>query len=199
MDAVDCTVLPLPRRTTGVRRSRRNSSRSEPSWLLAKLVFLLAGGRLGMLLTLLSVLGERKPELLAVLPLRPRNPNLPYPSWPVPAAGPFTGCRLGRSVTFGASALGLREKMLKRGDLLGLGGGPMAGESLRKTRRSRGGGGSGIEPRANWRADGGGEMAESTRGDACREEVFDDSPKRALNPGEVAVGDTAVSCEGVRL
>lgn len=88
--------------------------------------------------------------------------------------------------------------MPKRGDLLGLGAGPIAGESRRLNLRFSGGGGSGGTSGVGFlkklRAEGGGEMAESTRGDACFE---DGRPNRAFTLGDV--GDAGVSCEGVRL
>lgn len=44
-----------------------------------------------------------------------------------------------------------------------------------------------MGPRVNVRDAGGGETAESTRGEGCRDEVFDDSPKRDLRLGDVGV------------
>lgn len=80
----------------------------------------------------------------------------------------------------------------KRGDLVGLA--PVAGESLRGSFLVSEGTASGVGPRANVRAAGDGDTAESIRGDGCREEPLDDSPNRDLRLGEVGV-----SWEGVRL
>lgn len=119
LEAVLLNVLPLPRSTTGVSRSLRKSSSSEPS-LLLMLLFRAAGrGGRAALLRPLSVLGDRNPALvLDMLPLRPRGkPNRPYPSCPVPAAGPLLGWRFGFSAVLLDSTLGLREKKPNRGGL----------------------------------------------------------------------------------
>jgi hypothetical protein len=73
------SITPPPAIMTGLIRSSRNGS-----WvrvLLATLSAELAA------LVLLFQLVPSPPELL----LRPRGPYLPYPSCPVPAAGPFLG------------------------------------------------------------------------------------------------------------
>ena len=191
LEAVALTVLPLPRKYTGFSLSFKKSSSSEPS-LLPTLLCRLVDFLPGWLLPLLSVLGERTPVLLVVLPLRPRNPNLPYPSCPVPAAGPFVFVLFGFSKGFVVISLGFLEKNPKRGDLLGLD--PTAGESLRDGFGPFACAESGVGPRVKVRAVGGGEIAESIFGEGCRDDPLDDSPNRDLR-----LGDVGVSWEGVRL
>ena len=88
----------------------------------------------------------------------------------MPAVGPLLGGRGGLSTVFDDSFFGFREKKPKRCVLLGLGLGPdpTAGESLRAVIPVLAL--SATAPRANARAAGGGEMAESTRGDECFDE-----------------------------
>ena len=100
------------------------------------------------------------------------------------------------STAFEDSFFDFREKKAKRCALLGLGLGPIptAGESLREFTPVFAS--SARAPRANARAAGGGEMAESTRGDECFDEPLGERPNHSLKLGELATG---VSWEGVRL
>lgn len=95
----------------------------------------------------------------------------------------------------------MREKMPKRGDLLGLT--PIAGESLRKGFAFSLASSSGVAVRCKkLRADGGGDIAESIRGEGCFAEDLE-NPKRDLDHGEevdpVEAAEAGVSCDGVRL
>lgn len=153
------------------------------------------------LLVLLSALGERLEVCeFAVLPVRPRKPNLAYFSWPVPATGPFLASRFGFSVDFSKVGFDFRERKLNRGDLLGgagEGGCLTAGESLRSNRGCSGSAESGVASRKGLFEEGDGENAESTRGDACLDEDRGEKPKRLRKLVEVA--DPLVSCDGVLL
>lgn len=133
----------------------------------------------------LSLLGERELMLLVLLALRPLIPNRPYPSWPVPATGPLTDIRSGFSAGFFSfpSGFGFLEKNAKRGDFAGEGTDPTAGESLRCDREASliwvlGTCAAGLEGKRT--AVGGGEIAESMRGDVLREDDLDGNPKRPL-------------------
>jgi hypothetical protein len=73
-------------------------------------------------LALLLALDERLNELEDPL-LRPRNAKRPYFSCPVPATGPLIASRFGFSVVLSELCFAFRDMKLKRGDLLGGGGG----------------------------------------------------------------------------
>lgn len=151
------------------------------------------------LLTLLSALGDRLGacELVALL-LRPRNPNLAYFSWPVPATGPFLASRFGFSIGVSELLFDLRERKLKRGLLEGDGEGDcsIAGESFRST-FGRPSAESGVANRVGLLDEGDGEKAESIRGEPCFEDDLGENPKRLRKLVEVA--DPLVSCDGVLL
>lgn len=70
------SIISPPAITTGLMRSARNGS---TDWLLARL-------------SCEDMVPGIARGLLVMLPLRRRTwPSRPYPSWPVPAAGPFRG------------------------------------------------------------------------------------------------------------
>ena len=82
-------ATPPPEMNTGSIRSRRKPSVSN-SLLLELLPFRLDALRLLLPVALLAlVLRAQLPLALVVLPLRPLIEYFPYPSYPVPAVGPF--------------------------------------------------------------------------------------------------------------
>lgn len=112
-------LLPVPRIATGLSRSRKKSSIS-PLVVLVMLLFRLEGVWF-KLSVVVPALADR-PMLFALteLPLRPLSAYLPYPSWPVPAAGPrrtfFSGLATG-----GVGSVLVRRKKPNLDGLLGLG------------------------------------------------------------------------------
>lgn len=100
------------------------------------------------------------------------------------------GWRLGFSTVLFESPFDFLEKKPNRGVLVVFG--PVtAGESFLRSLPPSEGCASGVGPLWKWRAAGGGEMAESMRGDSFLDEDLDDSPNRVLKLGELA--ETGVS------
>lgn len=102
--------------TFGSSRSAKKPSDCA-SVLLAMLLFRLDSPRPVLPLVLLALVLRAKLEpALVELPLRPRKAYLPYPSWPVPAAGPFflSFSLGGGGATGSAGVLGRRLNRPKR-------------------------------------------------------------------------------------
>lgn len=98
---------PPPLITTGSKRLERKSSRSRFEWL--NMPPLLLATDCGILRVVLVDL-VRVPLLLA-LGFLPRWPYFPYPSWPVPAAGPL---RISRAVSAEPSSMSVLDCLGKR-------------------------------------------------------------------------------------
>jgi hypothetical protein len=87
--------MPPPLIKTGSRRLERKSSNSRSGRLDDILLLLLETER--DVLRVVLVDRVRMPLALLALDFLPRCEYFPYPSWPVPAAGPFLVCRAGSS------------------------------------------------------------------------------------------------------
>lgn len=126
---VSSELLPAPRKITGLSRLRKKSSIS-PLVVLVMLLLRVEGVWV-KLSDVVPALADRPMLAPIELLLLPLDACLPYPSWPVPAAGPLRTSLLSDLLGCGAgSVLVRREKMPNL--LLGLGAGAGAGSVLER-------------------------------------------------------------------
>lgn len=161
-------LLPVPRITTGASRFRKKSSMSP----LVVLVMLLlrVEGVLSKLSLVVPALAERPILLVLIeLPLRPLPAYRPYPSCPVPAAGPLRCSFPSDFAGAAGSVLVRRVKNPNREVLFGLGAGAGTGPEL-TLRVVLSSWRSGVGPRDVERVAGG--KADEGLGDGSREDGF---------------------------
>jgi hypothetical protein len=185
-------LLPVPRMTLGASLLRRKSSIS----VLAVLVMLLlrVDGVRSRLSDVVPALADR-PILAALteLPLRPLTAYLPYPSWPVPATGPFRWSLFSGFVKGAGSVFVRRLKKPNLAILLGLGAGTCVGSVL-DLRPSRSLCTSGVGPRVDTCETG--SVPDIGPGDGIREGAFVGTPILDFAAGPCPILD---SVELVRL
>lgn len=149
---VNSVLLPVPLMTLGASLLRKKSSISVLV-VLVKLLLRLDGVQI-RLSDVVPALAER-PILAALVEplLRSRGACFPYPSWPVPAAGPRRESLFGLTVGTVGSVLVRRPKKPNLGVFPGLGAGAGAGSVLDR-RVSRSPWLSGVFPRVGTRDNG---------------------------------------------